>query len=182
MFNRRTRPVSEGKALIDTFQFSLLSINSGPFPTEQLNAEGEKLQQVGREFGVTTGRKRRCGWLDLVVIKYSHEVNGYTAINLTKLDILDDFDEIKVATEYSYQGQKLESFPANGKILQNVEVKYITLPGWKKSTYGLTSYYDLPVNARKYIEFIEKEAGVKCKYIGTGPNREHLIVRDALPA
>lgn len=174
--------MSEGKALIDTFQFSLLSINSGPFPTEQLNAEGEKLQQVGREFGVTTGRKRRCGWLDLVVIKYSHEVNGYTAINLTKLDILDDFDEIKVATEYSYQGQKLESFPANGKILQNVEVKYITLPGWKKSTYGLTSYYDLPVNARKYIEFIEKETGVKCKYIGTGPNREHLIVRDALPA
>jgi adenylosuccinate synthase len=117
----------------------------------------------------------------LVVVKYSHEVNGYTALNLTKLDILDDFDEIKVAVEYSYQGQPLESFPANGKILENVEVKYDTLPGWKKSTYGKTSYYDLPPNARSYIEYIEKFTGVKIKYIGTGPNREHLIYRDALP-
>lgn len=83
-----------------------------------------------------------------------------------------------MATEYSYQGQVLESFPANGKILENVEVKYDTLPGWKKSTYGKTSYYDLPANARSYIEYIEKFTGVKCKYIGTGPNREHLIIRD----
>jgi adenylosuccinate synthase len=79
--------------------------------------------------------------------------------------------------EYSYQGQPLESFPANGKILSNVEVKYISMPGWKKSTYGKTAYYDLPQNARDYIEFIEKFVGVKCKYIGTGPNREHLILR-----
>jgi adenylosuccinate synthase len=156
-------------------------IYSGPFPTEQLNEVGEKLQQVGKEFGVTTGRKRRCGWLDLVVVKYSHDVNGYTALNLTKLDILDDFDEIKVAVEYSYQGQPLESFPANGKILENVEVKYVTLPGWKKSTYGVTAYYDLPANARSYIDYIEKFTGVKVKYIGTGPNREHLIYRDKLP-
>jgi adenylosuccinate synthase len=115
------------------------------------------------------------------VIKYSHEINGYTALNLTKLDILDDFDEIKVATQYSYQGQPLESFPASAKILANVEVHYETLPGWKKSTYGTKTYYDLPVNARKYIEYIEQYTGVKVKYIGTGPARDHMIYRDALP-
>jgi adenylosuccinate synthase len=115
-----------------------------------------------------TGRKGRCGWLDLVVIKYSHEINGYTSLNLTKLDILDDFDEIKVATKYSYQGQEPESFPASAKILQNVEVHYETLPGWKKSTYGARTWYDLPANARKYVEFIEQFTGVKVKYIGSG--------------
>jgi len=169
------------KEVIGVVKAYTTRVGSGPFPTEQINEVGEKLQQVGKEFGVTTGRKRRCGWLDLVVVKYSHEVNGYTALNLTKLDILDDFDEIKVATQYSYDGQQLESFPANGKTLEGVHVHYETLPGWKKSTFGVKSYYDLPVNARKYVEFIEKFTGVKVKYIGTGPARDHMVYRDALP-
>ncbi|KAF2813651.1 Adenylosuccinate synthetase [Mytilinidion resinicola] len=152
-------------------------VGSGPFPTEQLNEVGEKLQGVGREVGVTTGRKRRCGWLDLVIIKYSHDVNDYTSLNLTKLDVLDDFEELKVATGYSYQGQKLESFPANPELLANVEVAYETLPGWKKPTTGAKTFYDLPLNARKYVEFIEKTVGVHIKWIGVGPNREHMIVR-----
>ncbi|KAJ9666085.1 Adenylosuccinate synthase [Coniosporium apollinis] len=152
-------------------------VGSGPFPTEQLNEVGEKLQSVGREFGVTTGRKRRCGWLDLVVIKYSHECNDYTALNLTKLDILDDFEEIKVATQYSYNGEPLESFPANLDILGNVDITYETFPGWQKPTTGAKAFYDLPLNARKYIEFIEKFVGVKIKYIGTGPGRESMIPR-----
>lgn len=135
-------------------------VGGGPFPTEQLNEVGTKLQEVGREFGVTTGRRRRCGWLDLVVVKFSHEVNGYTAINLTKLDILDDFDGIKVAIGYSYNGQALDSFPANGRVLANVDVQYKTFPGWKKSTYGARAVYDLPPQAREYIEFIEKFVGV----------------------
>ena len=108
-----------------------LNLSSGPFPTEQLNDIGERLQQIGHEVGVTTGRKRRCGWLDLVVIKHSHACNDYTAINLTKLDVLDDFDELKVATRYSFQGQPLDGFPANPDVLANVEVHYETLPGWK---------------------------------------------------
>jgi len=169
------------KEVIGVVKAYTTRVGSGPFPTEQLNDVGEKLQSVGKEYGVTTGRKRRCGWLDLVVIKYGHDINGYTALNLTKLDILDDFDEIKVATSYKYQGQELESFPASLKILENLEVVYETLPGWKKSTYGVKSYYGLPANARKYIEFIEQYVGVKVKYIGTGPARDHLIYRDALP-
>jgi adenylosuccinate synthase len=97
-----------------------------------------------------TGRKRRCGWLDLVVVKYSHEVNGYTALNLTKLDNLDEFSEIQIATSYIHPvtGEPLESFPANGKTLKKVEVKYTTLPGWEKSTFGTKTWFDLPLNAR----------------------------------
>ncbi|KAF2403651.1 adenylosuccinate synthetase-like protein [Trichodelitschia bisporula] len=157
-------------------------VGSGPFPTEQLNEVGEKLQQVGREIGVTTGRKRRCGWLDLVVIKHTHEVNGYTALNLTKLDILDDFDELKVATEYWFQGEKLESLPANCRTLDSVEVKYETLPGWKQSTFGKRAWYDLPPNARKYVEFIENFTGIPVKYVGTGPDRDHMIYRQGARA
>ncbi|KAK4996961.1 Adenylosuccinate synthase [Elasticomyces elasticus] len=152
-------------------------VGSGPFPTEQLNETGEKLQSVGREFGVTTGRKRRCGWLDLVVVKYSHEVNDYTALNLTKLDVLDDFDTLQIATEYSYNGQTLESFPANLDHLANVEVKYREFPGWKQPTTGAKSFADLPENARKYVGFVEEFVGVKIRWIGTGPARESMITR-----
>lgn len=156
---------------------SWLTDTSGPFPTEQLNEVGEKLQQVGHEVGVTTGRKRRCGWLDLVVVKHSHACNDYTAINLTKLDVLDDFEEIKVATAYSYNGQKLDYFPADPEVLAKVEVHYETLPGWKQPTTGAKAYYDLPSAARKYIEYIEQFSGVKVKWIGVGPARDHMISR-----
>lgn len=152
-------------------------VGSGPFPTEQLDELGEKLQSVGHEVGVTTGRKRRCGWLDLVVVKHSHACNDYTAINLTKLDVLDDFDELKIATSYSYQGQKLEGFPASTDMLAQVEVEYHTMPGWKKPTTGAKSYYDLPVAARNYIEYIENFIGVKVKWVGVGPARDHMVTR-----
>ncbi|KAF2623360.1 Adenylosuccinate synthetase [Macroventuria anomochaeta] len=152
-------------------------VGSGPFPTEQLNEVGEKLQKVGHEVGVTTGRKRRCGWLDLVVLKHSHACNDYTSLNLTKLDVLDDFDELKIATSYSHKGQQLEGFPSNPDVLAEVEVHYETLPGWKKPTTGAKSYYDLPSQARAYIEYIEKFVGVKVKWIGVGPARDHMVVR-----
>ena len=152
-------------------------VGSGPFPSEQLNAAGDKLQEIGREFGVTTGRRRRCGWLDLVVVKYSNTINWYDAINLTKLDVLDDFEEIQVATAYEYNGQELTSFPADLTVLDNMSVKYETLPGWKSSTVGAKKWEDLPENARKYVEYIEKFIAVKIKYIGTGPGRESMIVR-----
>jgi adenylosuccinate synthase len=152
-------------------------VGSGPFPTEQLNELGEKLQSVGHEVGVTTGRKRRCGWLDLVVVKHSHACNDYTALNLTKLDVLDDFDELKIATSYSLNGEKLEGFPSSIASLEQVEVEYVTLPGWKKPTTGAKSYYDLPVKAREYIDFIENFVGVKVKWIGVGPARDHMVSR-----
>ncbi|KAJ6111071.1 hypothetical protein N7486_003306 [Penicillium sp. IBT 16267x] len=169
------------KNVIGVLKAYTTRVGSGPFPSEQLNAEGEKLQAVGREFGVTTGRKRRCGWLDLVLARYSHAINHYTALNLTKLDVLDDFDEIKVGVAYKLPcGKRMTgSFPADPNVVEKIEVEYVTLPGWKSNTMGVTKYEDLPANARSYIEFIEREiGGVPIKWIGTGPAREHMIARE----
>ncbi|KAI5778225.1 Adenylosuccinate synthetase [Geopyxis carbonaria] len=152
-------------------------VGSGPFPTEQLNASGEHLQKVGREFGVTTGRKRRCGWLDLVIVKYSTAVNHYTTLNLTKLDILDGLPELQVAVGYEVDGQELESFPADLNILAQVKPIYKTFKGWSSPTTKLTQYEELPAEAKAYIAFIEEFIGVKISYIGVGPGREHMLKR-----
>jgi adenylosuccinate synthase len=152
-------------------------VGSGPFPTELHDSAGEQLQSVGREWGVTTGRRRRCGWLDLVVVRFSTQINHYTQLNLTKLDILDDFEEIKVATAYELDGHQLEAFPADLATLENVVVKYETLKGWKQTTTGVQRWEDLPEKAREYVEYVEKFTGVKVGWIGTGPGRENMIAR-----
>lgn len=153
-------------------------VGEGPFPTEQLNDDGEKLQTIGAEFGVTTGRKRRCGWLDLVVLKYSTLINGYTSLNITKLDVLDTFKEIKVGVSYSYKGQKLSSFPEDLYKLGKVDVEYVTLPGWEQDITKITSYNDLPENAKKYLKFIEDFVQVPIEWVGTGPARESMLVKE----
>ncbi|RSH78364.1 uncharacterized protein EHS24_002088 [Apiotrichum porosum] len=150
-------------------------VGGGPFPTEQLNTIGETLQEVGAEYGTVTGRRRRCGWLDLVVCKYSTLINGYTSINLTKLDVLDGFDEIKVATGYKLDGVLQEGFPADLNRLAEVEVIYETLPGWKTDITKIATFDALPEAAQKYVAFIENYLGVKVQYIGTGPARESTI-------
>lgn len=143
-------------------------VGAGPFPTEQLNEIGEHLQTVGAEFGVTTGRKRRCGWLDIPVLKWSHMINDYTSINLTKLDVLDQLEEIKIGVAYKIDGKELEAFPADLGVLGKVEVEYETMPGWKSDISKVRSYEDLPVNARKYVERIEELLGVKSGWICAG--------------
>lgn len=128
---------------------------------------------MGAEYGTTTGRRRRCGWLDTVVLKHSTRINGYTSFNLTKLDVLDDLDEIKVGVSYSTKdGVKLKGFPADLELCAQVNVEYVTLPGWKSSIQDVRKYEDLPANCKAYIEFIEKECGVPIQYIGVGPARE----------
>jgi adenylosuccinate synthase len=138
---------------------------------------GTKLQEIGREWGTSTGRRRRCGWLDLVVVSYSNSINYYTSLNLTKLDVLDTFETIKIAIAYKVDGQELESYPADLEILERAEVVYHEMPGWQTPTTNAKSYYDLPKKARDYVEYIEKFVGVKIKYIGTGPEREAMIQR-----
>uniref|UniRef100_A0A671X944 Adenylosuccinate synthetase n=1 Tax=Sparus aurata TaxID=8175 RepID=A0A671X944_SPAAU len=135
-------------------------VGIGAFPTEQLNAVGELLQTRGHEVGVTTGRKRRCGWLDLVIVRYAHMINGFTAIALTKLDILDVLDEIKVGVAYKLNGKRIPHFPANMDVLQKVEVEYETFPGWKTDTSAARKWNDLPAKAQNYIRFIENHIGV----------------------
>lgn len=152
-------------------------VGEGPFPTEQLNEQGEKLQEIGAEYGVTTGRKRRCGWLDLVILKYSTLINGYTSLNITKLDVLDTFAEIPVAVAYYLNGEKLASFPEDLIKLGEVDVEYVTLPGWQEDITKIKKYDDLPVNAKKYLEFIEKFVNVPIEWVGTGPSRDSMLYK-----
>jgi len=153
-------------------------VGGGPFPSEQLNDVGVHLQEVGREYGTTTGRRRRCGWLDLVVLKHSCLINGYDTFNLTKLDVLDGLAEIKIAVAYKIDGKVLEGFPADLELLGRVEVEYVTLPGWKASIADARSYEKLPENCRKYVEFIESRLGIPIEWIGVGPGRESMLMRE----
>jgi adenylosuccinate synthase len=191
-------------------------VGAGPFPTEQLNVSswktfstksdrssdpfpqntGVHFQEVGREYGTTTGRRRRCGWLDLVVLKYSCMINGYDSLNLTKLDVLDKLSEIKVAIKYTVDGKALFGFPgqwiflpsfsrptnhtlfpADLDLLSKVQVEYVTLSGWQTSIEGVTTYDSLPENCRRYVEFIEQFTNVPIKWIGVGPGRESMIIK-----
>ncbi|KAL4723229.1 Adenylosuccinate synthase [Fusarium chlamydosporum] len=152
-------------------------VGQGAFKTEDTGEIGTKLQEIGREWGTSTGRRRRCGWLDLVVVKYSHSINYYSALNLTKLDVLDTFETIKIAIAYKVDGQELDHYPADLDLLERAEVVYHEMPGWQKPTTGAKTFYDLPKQAREYIEYIEKFVGVKVKWIGTGPDREAMIMR-----
>uniref|UniRef100_A0A671TQW7 Adenylosuccinate synthetase n=1 Tax=Sparus aurata TaxID=8175 RepID=A0A671TQW7_SPAAU len=150
-------------------------VGVGAFPTEQDNETGDLLQTRGREFGVTTGRRRRCGWLDLILVRYAHMVNGFSAIALTKLDILDTLPEIKVGVAYNVDGKPLPSFPANMDVLTRVSVEYKTLPGWCCSTEAARSFEDLPSQAQSYIRFIEDFLQVPVKWVGVGKSRESMI-------
>lgn len=150
-------------------------VGEGPFPTEQLNKAGETLQDVGAEYGVTTGRKRRCGWLDLVVLKYSNLINGYTSLNITKLDVLDKFKEIEVGVAYKLNGKELPSFPEDLIDLAKVEVVYKKFPGWEQDITGIKKYEDLPENAKNYLKFIEDYLQVPIQWVGTGPARDSML-------
>ncbi|CAL8362939.1 unnamed protein product [Boreogadus saida] len=150
-------------------------VGIGAFPSEQCNEIGELLQTRGKEVGVTTGRKRRCGWLDLVLIKYAHMINGFTALALTKLDILDVMDEIKVGVAYKLDNQSIPHFPANQEVLHRVEVQYETLPGWKSDTSAARTFEELPENAQNYVHYIEEHLRVPIKWIGVGKSRESMI-------
>ncbi|OLY84245.1 Adenylosuccinate synthetase [Smittium mucronatum] len=150
-------------------------VGSGPFPTELLDSTGEKLQKFGAEFGVTTGRPRRCGWLDLVVLNHSNLINGYTSLNLTKLDVLDVFDEIKVATSYTINGEETKTFPADLNLLQDVTINYKTFKGWNQSIAKCTTFEQLPENCQIYVNFIQQFIGVPIEWIGVGVGREDMI-------
>lgn len=168
-------------------------VGGGPFPTEltdergggdrPLNAPGTEiglhLQKVGREVGVTTGRKRRCGWFDAAVVQYAHTLNGFTSLNLTKLDCLDDLETVRIGVGYSLRGALLPpgSMPSTLEDLAAVEVVYEDLPGWKTQTQGISSFAELPKAARNYVKRIEQVTGVPVAWIGTGPKRDDMITK-----
>jgi adenylosuccinate synthase len=155
-------------------------VGEGPFPTEQVNEIGDHLGTVGAEFGTTTGRARRCGWLDIPQMQYSAKINGYTALNLTKLDVLTGLDKILLGTKYVDidSGKELNGMPASLRQLYNVKVQYEELPGWAEDISKCTSFEDLPANAQKYVLRVEELIGVPIRWIGVGPGRLDIIYRD----
>ncbi len=144
-------------------------VGSGPFPTEARDALGERLQLKGQEFGTTTGRPRRCGWLDLVALKYASQINGFTELAVMKLDVLSEFSEIPVTISYRYKNELLEDFPMALPILERCEPAYEKLPGWQEDISHCREFSELPTNAQRYIRFIEEQLGVPVSLISVGP-------------
>ncbi len=151
-------------------------VGNGPFPTELNDATGERLRSVGHEFGATTGRPRRCGWFDAVAMRYSAMINGIEKIAITKLDVLDEFDEIKVCTGYEIAGKRLKSFPTDVKSLMHITPLYESFEGWKTSLANVRSYGDLPANARRYVEALAHLSGTPLWIVSVGPRRDQTIV------
>jgi len=150
-------------------------VGSGPFPTELLDATGENMRQSGNEFGSTTGRPRRCGWFDAVVLRYAVRVNGLTGVALTKLDVLDDFDTIKICTGYKYKGTVITEIPATLDVFAACEPVYEEMPGWKCPISAVKSFAGLPENARKYVMRLEELMGCEIVMVSVGPRRDETI-------
>ncbi len=155
-------------------------VGSGPFVTELEDAIGEKIRERGHEYGTTTGRPRRCGWFDAVMVSYSARINGMTSLSLMLLDVLSGFDEIKICTGYAYEDQVIRDFPASLKVLAACRPIYETLPGWHEDLSGIRDYDGLPLNARNYIQKIEKTVGIPVKVVSIGPKRSQTIVIDEI--
>ncbi|MBW2423383.1 MAG: adenylosuccinate synthetase, partial [Deltaproteobacteria bacterium] len=151
-------------------------VGSGPFPTELEDETGEELRRAGAEFGATTGRPRRCGWLDAVLLREAVTVNGLTDLAINKLDILSGFDEIKICTAYEIDGKVTEDFPMTLAETERANPVYESLPGWQEDVRGATRLEDLPENARRYIERVEALADTPAALLSVGPGREETII------
>ncbi len=165
------------KAVFGIFKAYTTRVGSGPFPTELDDDYGRKMAKVGNEFGATTGRPRRCGWLDLVALKYAIEVNGVTQLMMMKADVLSGFDQLKVATHYEYRGEKIDHLPYSIEA-DDVKPIYKTLNGWKKDLTKTTKEEQIPQALSEYIGFIEEEVGIPIHLVSVGPDREQTIMRE----
>lgn len=151
-------------------------VGGGPFPTELNDAIGERLRDTGGEYGATTGRPRRCGWLDMVALQYARRINGLSEIMITKLDVLSGLDKIKICIAYRHEGKELEDFPPDVEMLESVEPVYEELEGWKETIHDARNYNDLPAAARNYLQRIESLLGVDISAVSVGPERPQTIV------
>ena len=151
-------------------------VGSGPFPTELKDKIGETLGKKGKEFGTVTARKRRCGWFDGVLVRQTIKISGINGIALTKLDVLDDLDEIKICVQYTLNGKKIDYLPTSSEDQFNIKPVYKSFPGWKSSTKGIRNIKDLPEKAKNYIYGLEDFIGAKISSISTSPEREDTIL------
>jgi adenylosuccinate synthase len=152
-------------------------VGNGPFPTELHDDSAEQLRKWGNEYGATTGRPRRCGWFDAMLLQYSVRINGIQQMAITKLDVLSELEEVPLCTGYMYRGRALRTVPTDIKTLQSVEPVYETLPGWKHSLSDVTEYCDLPEHAKSYIQRIEELVGIPASLISVGARRDQTIIR-----
>jgi adenylosuccinate synthase len=155
-------------------------VGNGPFPTELTDDTGNQLRAIGHQYGATTGRPRRCGWFDAVAMRYSAMVNGIQTIVITKLDVFDDFDEIKVCIGYEYQGKRLKSFPADVKSLMHITPVFESFEGWKAPLSGITSNAQVPPKARRYLDALAHLSGTTPWIISVGPRRDQTIMVSSL--
>ena len=152
-------------------------VGSGPFPSELLGELGDKIVDIGHEFGTVTGRRRRPGWLDLVMLRHAVRLNSLTEIALTKLDVLDTFSTVRVCVGYELNGKEISGYPDDSQILGQVVAKYVDIPGWNTSVRAIRNYKDLPKQSQQLIELVEKHVGVPVTMIGVGPERNECVVR-----
>jgi adenylosuccinate synthase len=151
-------------------------VGGGPFPTESRGEVGEILRDRGSEFGSVTGRPRRCGWLDVPLLRHASMLNHFASLVITKLDVLDEFEQIRVCTGYRLRGKVTDEVPATARDLEAVEPVYETVPGWHGSTRGATDYAKLPDGAKRYLDYLAKKVDVEIGCISTGPERNETIL------
>jgi adenylosuccinate synthase len=152
-------------------------VGAGPFPSEDLGDDGERIRKAGNEFGSVTGRPRRCGWFDVPLLRYTAMVNGFDSLIVTKLDVLDGVEKLKVCVGYRMRGHVEGDMPATNLLMEQVEPVYEELPGWPVPTSGMTSYDALPREARDYVTFLEERTGVEVGCVSTGPERNQTMIR-----
>ena len=151
-------------------------VGAGPFPTELLDADGDRLVDVGREFGTVTGRRRRAGWLDCVMLRHAVRLNSLTELALTKLDVLDGFDAVRICTGYRLDGVELDAYPDRSDLLERIEPDYVTVPGWRRALSEVRDRADLPEQAQRFIEVVEREVGVPVRVVGVGADRDDYLL------
>jgi adenylosuccinate synthase len=164
-------------AVVGVSKAYITRVGGGPFPTEERAEAGQRLRERGNEFGAVTGRPRRCGWFDIPLLRYTHTLNHFASLVVTKLDVLDHLTEIPVCTGYRYRGEVLTEMPALARVLEQIEPAYTTLPGWNCSTEGVQDYQQLPAAARAYLQYLEEQLGVEIGSISTGPERDQTILK-----
>jgi len=169
-------PPQKIKKIVGVVKAYTTRVGAGPFPTELFDKDGDMLVERGNEFGTTTGRRRRCGWLDTEILRFAAKINGFTDLAITKLDILDGFKEIKICTHYMLNGKKVNYVDGDARFLGKVKPVYETLKGWRKNTNGIKKYINLPKEAKDYIKEVQKLTGVKISFVSTGRERENIIV------
>jgi adenylosuccinate synthase len=152
-------------------------VGGGPFPTEALDGGGDRIRERGNEFGAVTGRPRRCGWFDVPLLRYTAAINGFDSLVVTKLDVLDEFENIPVCVGYRIGSEVVHGMPATVREIERIEPVYECLPGWRSSTFGMSSYDQLPAKAKDYLAYLEAKTGVEVGCISTGPERMQTIIR-----